>query len=114
MCSSTAASLKERWRAAASNTRSAFKGGRRYVTRWMSFSYARGENSSFVHAGRRPYIHCMKNRYPTTEELYALEIEARRLRTAEMSRLLKAGAQAVRSLAARIVTVRHAKGWKHA
>ena len=56
----------------------------------------------------------MKNRYPTTEELYALEIEARRLRTAEMSRLLKAGAQAVRSLLARIVTVRHAKGWKHA
>jgi hypothetical protein len=29
MCSSTAASLKERWRAAASNTRNAFKGGRR-------------------------------------------------------------------------------------
>jgi hypothetical protein len=80
----------------------------------MSFSYARGENSSFVHAVSRPYIHCMKNRYPTPEELYAFEIEARRLRAAEMSRLFTAGARAVRSLLARIVTVRHAKGWKHA
>jgi hypothetical protein len=84
----------------------------------MSFSYARGENSSFVHAVRRPYIHCMKNpnlgRYPTPEELYALEIEARRLRAAEVSRLLKVGVRAVRSLFARIVTVRNAKGWKHA
>jgi hypothetical protein len=80
----------------------------------MSFSYARSENSSFVDAVTRPYIHCMKNRYPTPEELYALEHEARRLRAAEMSRLLKAGAKAVRSLLARIVTVRNAKGWKHA
>jgi hypothetical protein len=84
----------------------------------MSFSYARGENSSFVHAVTRPYIRCMKNlnfgRYPTPEELYALEHEARRLRAAEMARLAKAGADAVRSLFARIVTVRNAKGWKHA
>ena len=31
----------------------------------------------------------MKNRYPTTEELYAFELEARRLRAAEMARLFK-------------------------
>jgi hypothetical protein len=84
----------------------------------MSFSYARGENSSFVLAASGPYIRCMKNlnlgRYPTPQELYALEHEARRLRAAEMSRLFKAGAAAVRSLFARIVTVRTAKGWKHA
>jgi hypothetical protein len=43
----------------------------------------------------------MKNRnlhYPTTEELYALEREARRLRAEEMARLVRAGADAVRSL----------------
>jgi hypothetical protein len=56
----------------------------------------------------------MKNRYPTSQELYALEYEARRLRAAEMSRLAHAAAEAVRSLLARIVTVRNAKGWKHA
>jgi hypothetical protein len=56
----------------------------------------------------------MKNRYPTTEELYALEHEARRLRALEMARLLNAGIDAVRSLFARIVTVRRAKGLRHA
>jgi hypothetical protein len=56
----------------------------------------------------------MKNRYPTPEELYALEHEARRLRAAEVARLFKAGAAAVRSLFARIVTVRNAKGLRHA
>ncbi len=56
----------------------------------------------------------MKNRYPTAQELYALEHEARRLRAAEMARLAKAAAAAVRSLFARIVTVRNAKGLKHA
>jgi hypothetical protein len=59
----------------------------------------------------------MKNRYPTPEELYALEQEARRLRAAEISRLLKAGAQAVSSLLARASHVRNAKepkGLKHA
>jgi len=56
----------------------------------------------------------MKNRYPTIEELYALEQEARRLRALEMARLLRAGANAVRALFARIVTVRNAKGLRHA
>lgn len=48
-----------------------------------------------------PYIACMKNRnlhYPTIEELYALEREARRLRAEEMARLVRAGTDAVRSL----------------
>ena len=80
----------------------------------MSFSYARGEISSFVHARRDPYIACMKNRYPTYEEMRAFEREARRLRAAEVARLLHAGASAVRSLFKRTVSVRHAKGLRHA
>jgi len=56
----------------------------------------------------------MKNRYPTAKELYALEHEARRLRAEEMARLLRAGAKAVRALLARTVTVRNAKGLRHA
>jgi len=40
----------------------------------------------------------MKNRYPTSQELQALEQEARRLRAAEMARLFRAGADAVRAL----------------
>jgi len=40
----------------------------------------------------------MKNRYPTYQELAALEHEARRLRAVEMARLLRAGMEAVRSL----------------
>jgi len=64
----------------------------------MSFSYARGEFSSFVPGVQRPYIHCMKNRYPTPKELYALEAEARRLRAAEMARLFRAAGAALRGL----------------
>jgi hypothetical protein len=55
----------------------------------------------------------MKNRYPTPQELYALEREARRLRALEMARLVRAGAEALRRLYARIVTVRNAKGLRH-
>jgi hypothetical protein len=76
----------------------------------MSFSYARGENSSFVRAAWGPYIRCMKNHYPTPQELYALEREARRLRAAEMARLFRAGANAVRSF----FTIRTTKGLRHA
>jgi len=39
----------------------------------------------------------MKNRYPNPQELYALELEARRLRAAEVARLVRAGAAAVRA-----------------
>jgi hypothetical protein len=80
----------------------------------MSFSYAGGEISSFVHAGRGPYIRCMKNRYPTPAELYALDQEARRMRAAEVARLLHAGAEKVRAIFRRTVSVRHAKGLRHA
>ena len=85
----------------------------------MSFSYARGEFSSFVGRARRPYIERMKNRYPTPDELYALEREARRLRALEVARLARAGANAVRALLKRTVTdrtvaVRNAKGLRHA
>ena len=58
----------------------------------MSFSYARGEISSFVVALLRPYIHCMKNRdfnTPGVEELYALERAARRERSREMAKLFR-------------------------
>jgi len=56
----------------------------------------------------------MKNRYPTAQELYALEHEARRLRAEEMARLVRAGAKALRAFFARFVTVRNAKGLRHA
>lgn len=60
----------------------------------------------------------MKNRsqikYPTVEELYAFEREARRLRAAEMARLFRAGAEKVRAIFKRTVSVRNAKGLRHA
>jgi hypothetical protein len=52
--------------------------------------------------------------YPTAAELYAFEREARRLRAAEMARLARAGVDAVRSLFARPITARNAKGLRHA
>jgi hypothetical protein len=59
----------------------------------MRFSYPRGEFSSFVVAALRPYIELMKNRdlkqYPTAAELYALEREARALRSRELAKLLR-------------------------
>jgi hypothetical protein len=56
----------------------------------------------------------MKNRYPTQEELYALEREARRLRAQEMARLARAAGDAVRAFFARTFAVRNAKGMRHA
>jgi hypothetical protein len=79
----------------------------------MSFSYARGEFSSFVGRRAQPYIERMKNRQLTLQELYALEQKARHLRALEMARLFRAGAKAVRALFDRTVTVRNAKGWNH-
>jgi hypothetical protein len=80
----------------------------------MSFSYATGEIRSFVGVTGGPYIACMKNRYPTPAELYALEQNARRLRAAEMGRLFKAGADAVRALFTRAPMDRNVKGLRHA
>ena len=53
-------------------------------------------------------------RYPTTAELYALELEARRMRAAEVARLLRAGADKVLAIFKRTASVRHAKGLRHA
>ena len=59
---------------------------------------------------RQPYIACMKNHYPTPKELYALEVEARRLRAAEMARLFRAAGAALRGF----FTVKAPKGLRHA
>ena len=56
----------------------------------MSFSYARGEISSFVVEPSWPYIRCMKNRdfnILGADELYALERAARRERSRQMAKL---------------------------
>ena len=50
------------------------------------------------------------NHYPTLEELYALELKARRLRAEETARWFRAGIGRVRNLF-RVVNV---KGLKHA
>jgi hypothetical protein len=76
----------------------------------MSFSYARGEISSFVRARHRPYIACMKNRYPTYQELQRVEAEARRLRAEEMARLFRSAARGVRNFFA----AKPVKGLRHA
>jgi hypothetical protein len=63
---------------------------------------------------RRPYIHRMKNLYPTAAELYALEREARRMRAEYMTqlsaRLLSAVAKGWKTLWA----VKAVKGLRHA
>jgi hypothetical protein len=56
----------------------------------------------------------MKNHYPTPSELYALEREARRQRSEEMARLVKAGVSKVRALFSRAHTDRNVKGLRHA
>ena len=63
---------------------------------------------------RRPYIRCMRNlplnRYPSAAELYALEREARRLRSAEIARLFRVAANGWKALWAS----RAVKGLHHA
>jgi hypothetical protein len=65
-----------------------------------------------------PIVMSMKKdlyRYPTSAELYALELAARRERAREMARLVRAGASAVKSLVTRLITVPGGKGRvKHA
>ena len=73
----------------------------------MSFTYARGEISSFVRARQRPYIAYMKNRYPTYQELQRLEFEARRLRAQEMARLFRMASERVRNIF-KVKGMRHA------
>ena len=55
-----------------------------------------------------------KLRYPTPDELYALELAARRARSAEMARLLRAGARALKAGVARIIAVLGPKRVHHA
>ncbi|MDQ5848031.1 MAG: hypothetical protein M3544_03590 [Pseudomonadota bacterium] len=55
----------------------------------------------------------MKYRYPTTEELYKLEREARRLRSQELARLLAAAVTGMKSFVARFASP-DAKGVRHA
>jgi hypothetical protein len=52
----------------------------------------------------------MKNRYPTPQELQALELQARRLRAAEVARLASAAVAAVK----RLFQADAPKGLKHA
>ena len=52
----------------------------------------------------------MKNRYPTSQELQALEREARRLRAEEIARLTRAAVVAVK----RVFQAQDPKGLKHA
>jgi hypothetical protein len=55
----------------------------------------------------------MKNRYPTTEELYKLELEARRLRSQEIARLIGVAAAGLKSFFARLASP-DTKGVRHA
>jgi hypothetical protein len=56
----------------------------------------------------------LEYRLPTSAELYALEQLARRERSREIARLLRAGASAVKSLVKRAIAVPAAKGVRHA
>ena len=63
---------------------------------------------------QHPYIHCMKNlplnRYPTPAELYALEREARRLRSEAVAQLIRKAAHGW----TRFWTPKAVKGLRHA
>ena len=52
--------------------------------------------------------------YPTPEQLYALELAARRARNAELARLAAAAAHALRAGLRRAVLVLNPKGVRHA
>jgi hypothetical protein len=53
-------------------------------------------------------------RFPTSAELYAIERAARRMRAAEMARLLRSMAAALKSVVARVAAPSSAKGIRHA
>lgn len=55
----------------------------------------------------------MKNRYPTPEELYKLELEARRLRSQEIARLIRVAVTGLKSVFARLASP-NTKGVRHA
>ena len=53
-------------------------------------------------------------RYPTFDEMRALEVAARRARALEMARLLRVAGRALKSLAARLVAASQGKRVSHA
>ena len=53
-------------------------------------------------------------RFPTPAELYAIEMSARRMRAAEMARLLRGLVAALKSVGARVAAAWNAKGMRHA
>jgi len=55
----------------------------------------------------------MKN-YPTPEQLYALDLAARRARSAELARLLQAGARTAKTGISRVLNALKWKGLRHA
>ena len=50
------------------------------------------------------------NRYPTVENLRALELAAHRARSRELLRLIRTGASGVKALAERLVAAAHVGG----
>jgi hypothetical protein len=62
----------------------------------------------------RQLIMTTKLRYPTPDELYAIERAARRARNAEVARLLHVGANALASGIARAAAALKAKEVRHA
>lgn len=84
----------------------------------MSFSHARREFSSFVPLHRRPYpelvkkddtregitrMFKLKGKYPSPEELYALEQWAHRERSEALARLLVSAAKTLKEFVARAI-----------
>lgn len=56
----------------------------------------------------------MRSTYPSSSELYALELAARRARSQEIARLLTAGARALKARLGRILPPHDTKGLRHA
>jgi hypothetical protein len=52
--------------------------------------------------------------YPTSEQLYALELAARRARSAEIARLVNKGARVLKAAIGRAVHALNVKGPSHA
>jgi hypothetical protein len=64
-----------------------------------------------------PIVSPMKNtlyRYPTVQELRALEVSAHRARAREVARLLRSGVQALKSLAGHLTVVHGGERIGHA
>ena len=62
-------------------------------------------------------VTCMKKdllNYPTSAELYALELAARRERSLQMARLMRAASRALKLRIARLFAASGRKGMRHA